>query len=309
MADDVTSLFEPPEPVSKAPRAWLAALLGAAVPGSGQLYVGRPARAAVVSVIAVLWPALALYLATSLHTAETRLAAISMALLLLVILSGVDAWHIARGTAPAPTPWWRRWYAVAGYAALVLVAARPLAGLVTPSLIQIYRVDGPAMSLTLQSGDRVVATPLTGQVRPRMVVVWRTSDGTVATHRVVGMPRDRIEMRNFRLLVNGVDIEGSALRAARWIQTPAGEFAWQREYLDEGVEPDRYRPTYGDWGPLRVPEGRYFVLGDNRYGSRDSRHHGFVAREQVMARVRWIVFSTDEKTREVRLERMGHDVS
>ena len=74
------------------------------------------------------------------------------------------------------------------------------------------------------------------------------------------------------------------------------------------IPPERYRPTYGDWGPIRVPPDRYFVLGDNRYGSLDSRQRGFIRRAQIVARVRWVFAAVDPSTHRLRLERMGRDV-
>jgi signal peptidase I len=195
------------------------------------------------------------------------------------------------------------------YVAFVLFVLGPFVVLpLVKRAVQVYQIDGVSMSLTLQSGDRVIATPLTGPVRRRMVVVWRTTGGAVVTHRVVGMPGDRLEMRNFMLLVNGLDVEGAALRPARLVDVAGEDFAWQREFLTREVAPDRYRPSYGDWGPIRVPPNRYFVLGDNRYGSLDSRQRGFVGRHQILARVRWVFAAFDPKTHGPRFDRMGHDV-
>ena len=148
-------------------------------------------------------------------------------------------------------------------------------------------MDGLAMSLTMQSGDRVVATPLPGAVRRRMVVVWRTEGGVLATHRVVGMPGDRLEMRNFMLLVNGLDVEGSALRPARLVLAPGEEFAWQREFLtDDGPADGIVRPTeIGDRFVCRRS-----LLRPRRQPLWQPRQPaaGVPPREQIVARVRWI---------------------
>jgi signal peptidase I len=306
--DPVTSLFDPAPADAPAPRPWLAGLLSAVVPGTGQLYVGRPLRALLISTLAVAWPALVLLIVTPLGTAAARLAAMTMGLLLLVICPALDAWHLAH-TAPRGPAAWGRWYVLSAWVVFVLFALRPYA--IAPAMtrfVQVYQVDGPAMSLTLQAGDRVVTTPLRGPIRPRMVVVWRTPAGASVTHRIVGMPGDRLEMRNFMLLVNGLDVEGAALRPARWATRPGEEFAWQRKFLTDDVAPDRYRPTYGDWGPIRVPPDHYFLLGDNRYGSRDSRQYGFITRDLVVARVRWVFVAFDPTTHDPRLDRMGRDV-
>lgn len=288
------------------------------MPGTGHLYAGRPIRALAFSTVAVACPSLVLLIVTPLGSAAARLAGVTMGVLLFAIVPAVDAWHVARdppvagsdgrGARPLVLPV-ARWYVLFAYVACVLLAWRPF--VVVPLLgrvVQVYRVEGVSMSLTLQNDDRVIATPLSGPVRRRMVVVWRTEGGVIVTHRVVGMPGDRLEMRNFMLLVNGVDVEGGALRSARFVQVPGEEFAWQREFLTDDVAPDRYRPTYGDWGPIRVPPDRYFVLGDNRYGSLDSRQRGFLGRDQILARVRWVFAAFDQKTHSLRLDRMGHDV-
>jgi len=284
------------------------------MPGTGQLYAGRPGRALCISTVAMAWPALVLLMVTPLGSAAARLAGVTMGFLLFAIVPAIDAWHLAQNAALNDGLKPRlhstaKWYVLTAYAALVVFCLRPF--VVVPlvaQVVQVYRVDGVSMSLTLQNDDRVIATPLSGPVRRRMVVVWRTQGGAVVTHRVVGMPGDRLEMRNFMLLVNGVDVEGGALRSARFVQVAGEEFAWQREFFTGDIPPERYRPTYGDWGPIRVPPERYFVLGDNRYGSLDSRQRGFLGRDQIVARVRWVFASFDPKTRSPRFERMGHDV-
>ncbi len=313
MSDAVTSLFQPPTSRPWQPRPWLAVLLSAVVPGTGQFYAGRPVRAVILSAVALAWPALVLLIVTPLGSAAARLAGLTLGMLLFVLCPAIDAWHVSGGGgASAPhsaVPHSARWYVLVAYVALVLFGLRPfVVGPLLKRAVQVYRVDGVSMSLTLQNDDRVIATPLAGPVRRRMVVVWRTDAGAVVTHRVVGMPGDRLEMRNFMLLVNGLDVEGSALRPARLIGGAGEEFAWQREFLTDDVSPERYRPSYGDWGPIRVPRDRYFALGDNRYGSLDSRQRGFIRRDQIVARVRWVFAAFDPKTHGPRFDRMGHDV-
>ncbi|MEX0936080.1 MAG: signal peptidase I, partial [Gemmatimonadota bacterium] len=74
----------------------------------------------------------------------------------------------------------------------------------------------------------------------------------------------------------------------------------------------RYRPTRDNWGPLIVPEHRYFVLGDNRDNSEDSRYWGFVRREAIEGRPWFVYYSTEPRRtgalsvlRDVRWGRIG----
>ena len=90
------------------------------------------------------------------------------------------------------------------------------------------------------------------------------------------------------------------------------DMAWQAGFLAGGRDPASYRPTRDNWGPIQVPEDSYFVLGDNRDNSEDSRYWGFVDKKSVRGRP-WFVYysfdsSSDEEAawmRDVRWGRIG----
>jgi signal peptidase I len=87
---------------------------------------------------------------------------------------------------------------------------------------------------------------------------------------------------------------------------------WQSPDLQKGAIPGRYRPSRDNWGPLIVPSERYFVLGDNRDNSEDSRYWGFITRESIKGRPWRVYYSTDQAhagvlswLQDVRWERIG----
>ena len=59
---------------------------------------------------------------------------------------------------------------------------------------------------------------------------------------------------------------------------------WQRDYLAPGVDAATYAPTRDNWGPIIVPDEHYFMLGDNREKSFDSRYWGALAADRVLGR-------------------------
>jgi signal peptidase I len=113
--------------------------------------------------------------------------------------------------------------------------------------------------------------------------------------RLVGMPGDTLYMRDALLYVNGIP-----QRQGYGAQSEQGDpnatdplFAWQREIALSrsrfGAAPSV--PTHDNWGPLLIPAGHYFMMGDNRYNSKDSRYWGVVPRANVRGRPLFVYYS------------------
>jgi signal peptidase I len=137
--------------------------------------------------------------------------------------------------------------------------------------------------------------------------------------RLVGVPGDTVFMRNALLHVNGVP-QPQGYDAAN---NPVGDpnevsdlFAWQRQHALQrsrfGAAPAQ--PTHDNWGPLVVPAGHYFMLGDNRYNSKDSRYWGLVPRANLRGRPIFVYYSYNAEDSpdalpfltDVRWGRIGH---
>jgi signal peptidase I len=119
--------------------------------------------------------------------------------------------------------------------------------------------------------------------------------------RVIGTPGDIVAMRHGRVEVNGRrQVEPYVQRIDSRNDVASADFEWQRPFVTGFSDKDRrrYRPTRDTWGPLVVPAGKYFVLGDNRDDSSDSRYWGFVDASAVKGRTLLVYFSYDRETRD-----------
>lgn len=161
-------------------------------------------------------------------------------------------------------------------------------------LVEAFKIPSGSMEGTLLVGDFLLVNklvygaevPLLNKHLPAVrepargdVVVFQWPEDTKKNFvkRLVGLPFDTIEMRAGVLYRNGApQAEPFAVRERENFAPAEDAFRWQRDFVAPAVDPRRYNPTRNDWGPLVVPAAHYFVLGDNRDNSLDSRYWGFV---------------------------------
>lgn len=181
------------------------------------------------------------------------------------------------------------------------------------SFADIYHVPSGSMKPTIVEGDRVLAdkmaydlrVPFTDLVlwhradpqRGEIVTLYSPEDGGRLLKRVVGIPGDVIAMRDDVLLINGKALaylppsagEGSAL-------SDAGAYVFRQEDLTGHVHDVMFmpeRPAMRSFGPVILPAGEYFVMGDNRDDSKDSRYVGLVQERAISSRVFAVGYSLD----------------
>ena len=204
--------------------------------------------------------------------------------------------------------WAWEWIKSIGVALVIWFVIRAL-------LVEAFRIPSSSMERTLLVGDflfvnkvlygaevPVVHARLPAVREPRLgdIVVFdsKTQEGVKVVKRVVGMPGDTLEMLHNVLSRNGVGQREPFTEHTDPGNDPAEPEMrlWQLNYLLPEVDRDAYRPTRGTWGPLVVPEGHYFVMGDNRDNSYDSRYWGFVDRRVIRGRPLFIYYSFERET-------------
>ena len=168
-----------------------------------------------------------------------------------------------------------------------------------------------SMKPTIQEGDRVVVNKLAYDLkipfttiavvkwgnpeRGDIVVLFSPVDGTRLVKRVVAIPGDNVEMRDNQLYVNGRLAKQSPIAIQSSTDGSGNAYV-----LDEDLYGHNHKvmltpeiPAVRSFGPVEVPEGNYFVLGDNRDNSNDSRFIGYIERRRIVGEAVAVAFSLD----------------
>jgi signal peptidase I len=190
--------------------------------------------------------------------------------------------------------------------------------------VEAYRIPSGSMIPTLLVGDwlfvnKLIYGPtipftnshLPGYAHPKRgdVVVFvspyqadeaaKGNDPTpTLVKRLVGVGGDTLYMRGGLLYVNGLPQRQGFAAAHNYVDPNAANstdelFAWQRkiELKDSRFGSPPAIPTHDNWGPLLIPVAHYFMMGDNRYCSKDSRYWGIVPRDNVRGRPLIVYYS------------------
>ena len=157
------------------------------------------------------------------------------------------------------------------YVVLAVVAVA-VALLIQAFLVKPYRIPSASMEDTLMIGDRVLVDRISWRFsqpeRGDIVVFHPPFDGPVLIKRIIGLPGDEISVSGGFVSINGKRLDESYVRRVDGQQEPSEPFSnglpWS---LQE---------------PFKVPDGSYFVMGDNRTDSGDSREFGPIKRAQFV---------------------------
>ena len=177
-------------------------------------------------------------------------------------------------------------------------------------VVEAFKIPSGSMEGTLLVGDFLLVNkvvygaevPLTGRRLPALrkptrgdviVFEWPKDRTKNFVKRLVGLPGDTLAMRDAVLIRNGVALAEPYVSHSDSGADPVWEeFRWQSNFLVRTAGAAvAYHPSRNNWGPLVVPGGQYFVLGDNRDNSLDSRYWGFVPDSLLRGRPEVVYFS------------------
>jgi signal peptidase I len=172
-----------------------------------------------------------------------------------------------------------------------------------------------SMKPTILEGDRIFVNKLAYDLkvpyttwrliqwgdpkRGDIVVFFSPADGKRLVKRVVGLPGDEIAMLKNRVFINGEPLEYAPLEEetiAQLAPEQQAQFRFFREQSTESTHPVMFslsRPSLHTFAPITVPDEHYFMMGDNRDNSADSRFFGFVERQRIVGRTSRIALSLD----------------
>lgn len=284
---------------TKRRKPWLAGVMSI-IPGFGQLYNGEVYKAALFALLAT-WVVGFLVAFLMLHSPLAPPYNIFVpALIWLSVRAAivVDAVVTARRVGEHyHLKALNTWYVYLGILVLALLVYDGIGNIPTRYYAKAYRMPAGSMLPTLMTGDhfmvnrwayRTGKTPQRGDI---IVFKYPEDETKDFTKRVIGMPGDVIEIRDKQVLLNGAPLDDRSYT----------------QRVDPGVIA-RAVNARDNFGPVTVPQGAYFVLGDNRDQSLDSRFWGYVELSKIKGKVSVIYLSWDATNSRIRWERTGQTV-
>ena len=196
------------------------------------------------------------------------------------------------------------WFKVFKEYAEALIIALILAFVIRSFVVQAFRIPSGSMLNTLLIGDHLLVNKFIYGIKPPFYdkIVFDVSEPEFQDiivfeypedpskdfiKRIIGLPGDTIELKDKEVYRNGEKLDEPYIR-----------------HTDANIQPRSMSPR-DNMGPITIPPGQYFCMGDNRDESYDSRYWGFVKREKIEGKA-WIIYwSWDAPDTSVRWSRIG----
>src|SRR5699024_4220253 len=155
-------------------------------------------------------------------------------------------------------------------------------------------VKGHSMDPTLADGQKLIVSKVFQPERFDIITTVEPNDSSkVAVKRLIGLPGDTIEYKNDQLYINGKTYNEPYLKdfKAKFVKDRLQEeYSYSSDYQQEAEVVSNFTPDFS----VKVPTGKYFVMGDNRLVSMDSREFGFITKKLMRGEVVLRYFPFDE---------------
>lgn len=281
----------------------LASVLSIFLPGLGHVYAGNLAKGIALP---ILLPPLSFLFAFILLVTSGAKYALILGIILfpcLYLFIIIDAYKTARNQDEEYVlKRFNKWYVyLVIFVVFGLILQTASSVFVRNNYVQAFKIPSGAMLPTLMIGDHILVDktidPISDLKINEIIVFQFPKDTNISyVKRVVGLPGDTIELKNKKLFRNGAKADDPHVH-----------------YTSTVILPGSVSPK-DNFGPVVVLEGDFFVLGDNRDNSSDSRFWGFVPLDLIEGRVLNVYWSWDidkpllsiERFASIRWNRIGH---
>lgn len=262
----------------------LALLLAFVFPGLGQMYSGRIKRGFAIIGIYLGTSLAVLPMALYVINPQTRFTIVLVALFAILALFGVafgifvliDAYRCAKAFnrenhLERKIAWGKRILFIFGIVIVLCIPSydEPLKAYIKNNIVQAFRFPSGSMEPTIQKGDRLLADKsIYKKSKPQrldlIVFKYPQDPQRDFAKRLIAFGGETVEIREGHIYINGQLVTDQKIK--------------DKYYYNRG--------EYGEAGkPVSVPEGHYYVLGDNSTSSHDSRYWGFVPEENLIGKI------------------------
>jgi signal peptidase I len=283
--------------IIKRRRPWLAALLSFLLSGLGQLYSGRPGRGGLLFGLSALVTLIFLVPGSfdrSFYEQLPWIAILFIAGVAIRLFAIIDAWRLAQRVGALRLRWYNRWYAYSG----TIVIATAIGFALPAWPYGAYSIPSASMAPTIVPGDYVLVLKYDGIPSPKpgdVAVVTR--NGTDYMKRVVAVAGDRVQMIEGRLSINGTVV---SRQESGELSLGDNRYKLYQETLPNGrsyeIAEISDKEFLDNTAEFIVPSHSFFVLGDNRDNSMDSRvisDFGYMPAQSVVGRAILIWWAKD----------------
>ena len=266
-------------------RWWLAGLLSYLLPGLGQVYNGQPLKGLLFNFIFTLWGGIVFTLtfyAVKQEMTGPKIALLFLALFvsflaqLLVIIESI---RTARKIGSEYLlKIYNKWVLYLFIIIVTFLVDHSVATAIKDNVIKPYKIPTNSMQPSLLAGDFILSNQIyfsTHNPERGDIIIFKypVDEKTDFIKRIIGVPGDMVEIKDKHVWINNVKIDEPYVL-----------------HTDSTVL-SQFESVRDNFGPFRVSPNSYFVLGDNRDNSLDSRHWGTVQRYLIKGKLSFIYFS------------------